>query len=36
MPSINIGVDDLVKIEGARKFTGRVDDDISIKLPKKN
>mgnify|MGYP003381796737 CR=1 FL=1 len=33
---LTIGVDDLVKIEGVWKFTGRLDDDISIKLPKKN
>ena len=33
---LSIDVDDLVKIEGVWKFTGRLDDDISIKLPKKN
>lgn len=31
---LTIGVDDLVKIEGVWKFTGRLNDDISIKLPK--
>jgi hypothetical protein len=33
---VTIGVDDLVKIEGVWKFTGRLDDDISIKLPEAN
>jgi hypothetical protein len=33
---VTIGVDDLVKIEGIWKFTGRLDDDISIKLPQTN
>jgi hypothetical protein len=33
---VTIGVDDLVKIEGVWKFTGRLDDDISIKLPETN
>ncbi len=31
---MTIDVDDLVKIEGVWKFSGRLDDDISIKLPK--
>ena len=30
---LTIDVDDLVKIEGVWKFTGRLDDDIIIKLP---
>ena len=33
---ITIDVDDLIKIEGVWKFTGRLDDDLSIKLPEKN
>lgn len=33
---LTIGVNDLAKIEGVWKFTGRLDDDISIKLPQKN
>ena len=33
---ITIDVDDLIKIEGVWKFTGRLDDDINIELPEKN
>ena len=33
---LTIDVDDLMKIEGVWKFTGRLDDDLSIKLPEKN
>jgi len=33
---ITIDVDDLIKIEGIWKFTGRLDDDINIELPEKN
>jgi hypothetical protein len=33
---LTIDVDDLVKIDGAWKFTGRLDDDISIQLAEKN
>lgn len=33
---ITIDVDDLIKVEGVWKFTGRLDDDINIKLPEKN
>ena len=31
--AVKIGVDDLMKIDGAWKFKGHLDDDISIKLP---
>jgi hypothetical protein len=33
---LTIDVDDLVKIDGVWKFTGRLDDDLSIELPKKH
>ncbi|MFN0074945.1 MAG: hypothetical protein ACKVY0_00570 [Prosthecobacter sp.] len=33
---LTIDVDDLIKIEGVWKLTGRLNDDISIKLPETN
>jgi hypothetical protein len=33
---LTIDIDDLVKIEGVWKFTGRLDDAISIELPENN
>lgn len=33
---ITIDVDDLIKIDGVWKFTGRLGDDINVELPEKN